>query len=130
MNASIETVLAVVTFISSAVALFFSIKKQDREGKNIDADTIGKLYDTINEQQDRYEKLKRETIDEQDARYRKVKLEYDQRNESLRKEFEEYKRTMNSQFALLVHENARLRAWAEKLVKQLEEAQIIPLKFE
>lgn len=100
----IETILAILTFCVSGIALYFSLRKQAKESQNIDADTISKLYDTIEKQEKRYDKLEQE--------------------------FEEYKKMMNSQVASIAHDNVRLRAWANKLVRQLEEAQIIPIKFE
>lgn len=130
MNLTLDGIIAVVTLLSSGIALFFSIRKQDREGKNIDADTIKKLYDTISDQEERYNKLKRETLVEQEENYRKLKIEEEKRYKDLKKEFEDYKRAMNTQFALLVDENAHLRAWAHKLCNQLEESNIVPHRYE
>lgn len=101
---SIDNIVALLTFLASAIAVFFSIRKQGREGKNIDADTIDKLYTTIERQEVRYENLKRD--------------------------FEEYKLITTAQVASIAQENVRLRNWANRLVKQLEDAQIIPYKFE
>lgn len=130
MNISFDTVITILTLLSSAIALFFSTRKLDKESKNIDADTISKLYDTIGEQEKRYNSLKQETVVEQEKRYDKLKFQSDRQYQELKKEFEDYKKAMNTQFALLVNENARLRAWAHKLCKQLEKAQIVPEKFE
>ena len=125
-----DNLITAITLLLSAIAIFLSIKKQDKEGKNIDADTICKLYDTIGEQEKRYDKLKHETTMELEERYKKTKQDNEERYHKLKKEFENYKKTMNAQFAVLVNENACLRAWARKLVKQLEDAQIIPVKYE
>lgn len=130
MSFTVDNIISIITVLTSALAIYLSIKKQDKEGKNIDADTINKLYDTIGEQEERYSKLKRETVVEQDEKYRKLKLEDEKRYCELKKEFEDYKKAMNAQFAILVNENARLRAWARALVKQLEDAQIIPVQYE
>lgn len=126
----LDNAIAIITILLSAVALFFSLKKQGREERNIDADTISKLYDTISEQEDRYRKLKLETLEEQEIKYKKLEREGEERYCALRKEFEDYKKAMNTQFALLVDENTRLRAWAHKLVKQLEEAKVVPHRYE
>ena len=130
MSFTVENIISIITLLSSAVAIYLSIKKQDKEGKNIDADTIQKLYDTIGEQETRYSKLKKESVVEQEERYRQLKKEDEKRYCELKKEFEDYKKAMNAQFAILVNENARLRAWARALVKQLEDAQIIPVQYE
>lgn len=130
MGLTLDNIVAIVTILLSAVALYYSLKKQEREERNIDADTIQKLYDTIGEQEKRYSTLKKETLIEQEEKYRKLEKESEDRYCKLREEFEDYKRAMNTQFTLLVNENVKLRAWAHKLVKQLEEAQIVPSKFE
>lgn len=130
MNFTLDNFVAIVTILLSAVALYYSLKKQGREERNIDADTIHKLYDTIGEQEERYSKLKKETLAEQERKYIKLEKDSEDRYCKLREEFEDYKKAMNTQFAILVQENARLRAWAYKLVKQLEEAQIVPHEYE
>ena len=126
----LDNIVAIATILLSGTALYFALKKQGREERNIDADTIAKLYDTIDKQEDRYKALKRETEEEQKDLNQKIKLETEENYCKLMKEFEEYKKTMNAQFALIVSENARLRAWAHKLVRQLEEAKIVPEKYE
>lgn len=130
MNFTFDNIVAIGTILLSAIALYCSLKKQGREERNIDADTIQKLYDTIGEQEERYSRLKKETLAAQETKYLKLEKESEERYCKLREEFEDYKRAMNIQFSLLVQENARLRAWAYKLVNQLEEAQIVPHDFE
>lgn len=126
----LDNIVAIITILLSAVALYFSLKKQGREERNIDADTISKLFNTIKEQEEKYRKLKLDAACEQERRYLRLERESEQRYCKLKKEFEDYKSTMDAQFAMLVNDNARLRAWARKLVKQLEEAQIVPHAFE
>jgi chromosome segregation ATPase len=53
-----EQVFMALTFISSGIALYFSARKQKHDNANIDADTIGKLYDLIDKQETRYQELK------------------------------------------------------------------------
>jgi chromosome segregation ATPase len=53
-----EQVFMALTFISSGIALYFSTRKQKHDNANIDADTIGKLYDLIDKQETRYQELK------------------------------------------------------------------------
>lgn len=110
-----ETIIGILTFIMSAVALFYSLRKGFKQEENIDADTIGKLYDTIDKQERRY----KEHHAEQEALY-----------EGLKAEFESYKKVMTAQIAEIANENARLRAWANKLVRQLEDAEISPCRYE
>ena len=104
MTLSIETIIGLITLVISGIALFFSLRKQEKEEKNIDADTISKLYATINEQEERHQNLK--------------------------DEFEAYKKAMSAQIAYLSNQNARLEAWARRLVRQLEDANIKPCEFE
>lgn len=115
MNINIETIIGVFTFFMSAIALFYSLRKGIKEEYNIDADTISKLYDTIEKQEKRY----REYVLEQEALY-----------EKLRSEFETYKSVMTKQITEIANDNARLRAWANKLVRQLENARITPSRYE
>ena len=49
---------------------------------------------------------------------------------SSKKDFNEYKKTMNSQLADVVNENIKLRKWAKKLAFNLEAAGILPTPFE
>ena len=107
---TLDNFVSTVTFIASIVALYFSIRKQkheenksDADVANLDADTIGKLYDLI---------------DKQDVRYN-----------ALSKEFEAYKVNTNAQIADVVNENVKLRRWAKKLAAQLEQAGIVPAQY-
>jgi len=118
----VETIIMVFTFVSSTVALYFSLKKQkhdtdrtDADAANLDADTIKTLYSLI---------------DEQEKRYRAYKLEQDACYAQLQRDFTEYKKSMNSQMTDVVNENVKLRTWAKKLAAQLEAAGIIPTPFE
>lgn len=108
---TLDNFVTLVTFIASIVALYFSIRKQkhdenksDADVANLDADTIGKLYDLI---------------DKQNVRYN-----------ALSKEFEAYKVNTNAQIADVVNENVKLRRWAKKLAAQLEQAGIVPAQYE
>jgi len=101
---TIESTIMVLTFLSSAVALYFSLRKQRHEEQEIDADTISKLYDLV---------------DKQDKRY-----------QALRKEFDDYKFSTGAQIADIASDNVKLRRWAKRLVAQLEAAGILPCKFE
>lgn len=118
----VDTIVTISTFLLSAVALYFSLRKQthdeakiDAEGSNLDADTIKTLY---------------ALIDENDKRHRAYKVEQDACYAQLQKDFNEYKKTMNSQLADVVNENIKLRKWAKKLASQLEAAGILPTPFE
>lgn len=93
-----------LTFLASAVALYFSLKKQSHDEDNIDADTIASLFKTVRE------------------------LEGE--NKRLKKEFDDYKRTTTEQLAQMASEIVRYRNWAERLVRQLERAGIVPERFE
>lgn len=99
-----DNIVTGVAVLISIVSLYYSTRKQLRDLKNTDADTIAKMFANFKEQDVRYEELK--------------------------SAFDEYKRDMDAQFAVIVHENVKLRAWARKLVKQLEDAKIIPVKYE
>lgn len=101
---TIDNVVMALTFISSSVALFFALRKQKHDENNLDADTIGKLYDLIDRQEKRYQ--------------------------CLRDEFDKYKSTTSLQIAEIAGDNVRLRRWAKRLVAQLEAAGILPAKFE
>ena len=101
---TVESTVMLLTFVLSAIALYFSTRKQQHEEAGIDADTIGKLYDLIEKQESRYQVLKTE--------------------------FEAHKISTSSQIADIASENVKLRRWAKRLVKQLEEAGISPVKFE
>ena len=99
-----ENVFMALTFLSSAVALYFATKKQSHDTDNIDADTISKLYDLIDKQENRYQ--------------------------SLRVEFDAYKINTASQIADIAGENVKLRRWAKRMAAQLEQAGIVPVKFD
>lgn len=101
---TLESVVMALTFISSAVALYFALKKQKHEEQSLDADTIGKLYDLIDKQEKRYL--------------------------TLRSEFIAYKDAANVQIADIASDNVKLRRWAKRLMAQLEAAGIVPVKFE
>lgn len=112
---SAETIVMILTFISSAVALYFATRKQKHEEAGIDADTIGKLYELIDKQETRYQALKTE----QEAAYQSLKVEFDT-----------YKQSASAQIAEIASENVKLRRWAKRLVRQLEEAGISPVNYE
>lgn len=97
----IEQWLPVVSLIASIFAVFYTLKKQSSEVNNLDADTIFKLH---------------QSLKESDARYK-----------SIQKEFEEYKRAINTQVEYLQSEVAKYRIWAEKLSKQLRDNNITPI---
>ena len=126
MNISIEVLIAIIPIILSGIALYFSIRKQDKEGKNIDADTISKLLKTIREQKEAYDVAIKKFGEER----KQVKKEYEKRYNKLKEEFEDYKRVMTEQITELANETARVRAWANKLCEQLKNAGIAPHKFE
>ena len=119
---TLDDIIMALTFISSAVALYFATKKQkhdeakiDADTANLDADTIGKLYGLV---------------DKQEVRYQAFKAESDNRYDALRSEFDAYKNSTNVQIAEIASENVKLRRWAKRLVRQLEEAGITPVRFE
>ena len=110
----IGTILPIASFIASAIAIYFTIRKHGYEAENLDADTISKLHNTIREQEKRYD----ESVLKAEARY-----------EKMRTEFETYKEVMNTQIAYLQGEAARWRSWADKLCKQLKDNGIQPENF-
>lgn len=126
---NIDNIVLLLTFLSSAVALYFSLKKQKHdtdntdagtkktqaEEDNLDSQTITSLYKLIHELQAKY-KTDRE---DQDACYDK-----------LSNEFKAYKVAMNDQVQDIVNENVKLRRWAKRLATQLEQAGIIPVTLE
>lgn len=101
---SFDNIVTGLSVIISIVALYYATKKQVSDVKNSDADTITKMFANFKEQEERYNQLKLD--------------------------FEKYKQDMDLQFAAIISENVKLRAWARKLVKQLEAANIIPLRYE
>ena len=112
---TLDNAIMALTFISSAIALFFATRKQKHDEQNLDADTISKLYDLI---------------DKQEGRYQAFKVEADNRFDFLRNEFDAYKSSTTTQISEIASENVKLRRWAKRLIKQLEEAGISPVKFE
>lgn len=100
----IDTITPWISVIIAIVALYFSTKKQKSDIKNSDADTITQMFTNFKEQEARYK--------------------------SLRDEFDEYRRNMDAQFAAIATENVKLRAWARNLVRQLEQSNIIPIKYD
>ena len=118
----IDIITKIAPSIIAIVALYLSIKKQPHEvnklGSETDklnATTIKELYGLIRdlEERNKTNKLEQETL------YSK-----------LQNEFKVYKAEMTSQLAEVVNENAKLRMWASKLATQLEQAGIIPAKYE
>ena len=101
---TLDNVVMIITVAISGVALFYSLKKQKHDESNIDADTISSLYDSLNKQEKRHKEL--------------------------RVEFDQYMKTTSSQIAELASENFKLRAWAKRLCRQLENAGITPSRFE
>lgn len=100
----LDNAIMALTFISSAIALFFALKKQKHEEQGLDADTIKKLYESLGSEQ-------------------KLRLE-------LRAEFDAYRVSMNVRMAEIECENGKLRRWAKRMMKQLEDAGIVPVKFD
>jgi hypothetical protein len=101
---TIDNLIMALTFISSAVALFFAIRKQDHDVDKADADTISSLFQTVRDLQ--------------------------AENKQMQKDFDDYKRTTTMQLADMASEIVRYRNWAKRLVKQLESAGIVPDRFE
>jgi len=101
---TLDNIVMIITVAISGVALFYSLKKQKHDEANVDADTISSLYDSLNKQEKRHKELKCE--------------------------FEQYMRTTSAQISELASENFKLRAWARKLCRQLENAGITPTRFE
>ena len=81
---TLDNIVTFGTFIISIVAIIFSLRKQKHDVANLDADTIAKLYNTIEKQEEMYRELK--------------------------KEFEDYKKSTDSQIRILKDENEDLRA--------------------
>lgn len=104
MTETFNIIFQFVTFILSGVAVYFSLRKQKHDERNLDADTIGKLLKSIKDLTEDNENLK--------ARIEKSEKENQQR------------------FAVLSMENVKLRSWARRLIAQLEHAQIVPCKLE
>lgn len=101
---TLDNAVMVLTFLASAIALYFSIKKQTHDENNVDADTIASLFQTVRD--------------------------LEAKNKELQREFEAYKRTTTIQLADLASEIVRYRKWANRLVNQLENAGIPPANFE
>jgi hypothetical protein len=101
---TLDNIVMALTFLASAVALFYSIRRQTHDEDKVDADTIASLFQTV----------------------RDVEAE----NKAIKKEFEEYKRVTSLQMADLASEIVRYRKWANRLVKQLENAGIVPDRLE
>jgi len=99
-----ENVIMALTFISSAVALYFATRKQSHDEDKCDADTIASLFQTVKG--------------------------LEQENKALKKELDDYKRKITEQLAQMASEIVRYRNWAARLVKQLEQAGIVPERFE
>lgn len=95
-----DDIVAIVTAVLAGAAFYLALRKQPHEESNLDADTIGKLYDTIAKQEKRYN--------------------------DLRNEFEAYKLMTNGQIASIAAENVKLRRWTTRLCAQLERAKIVP----
>jgi uncharacterized protein YlxW (UPF0749 family) len=104
MNVTIESIIAIFTFLMSVVALFFAVRKQKHDVFNADADTIKNLLESVKMQEQRYSELKAE--------------------------FDNYKKSMNSQFTDISAENVKLRNWARRLCAQLEAHSIVPARFD
>lgn len=110
----LEYIVPILSLTISLIAVLFTAKKQKREIDNIDADTIAKLYDTIEKQGKRYDEM----LEKQEARYNSLKCEFDT-----------YKATMDLQFQNLQKESTKLRAWAGRLSRQLRDNNIQPEPF-
>ena len=121
-----ENVIMALTFISSAVALYFATRKQSHDEDKCDADTIASLFQTVRELEADNKQIK------DDAEADRVKLEEKFRceNDKIKKELADYKRTTTQQLAEMASEIVRYRNWAARLVKQLEQAGIVPERFE
>jgi hypothetical protein len=101
---TVDKAIMVLAFLASAVSLYFSIKRQTHDENKVDADTIASLFQTVRD------------------------LECE--NRAIKKEFAEYKATMNAQVADLASEIVKYRRWAKRLVSQLESAGITPSRLE
>lgn len=101
---TIDTAIMVLAFLSSSVALYFSIRRQSHDEDKCDADTIASLFETV-------KGLEKE-------------------NREIKQEFEKYKRETSQQLGELASEIVRYRKWAKRLVSQLDSAGITPARFE
>jgi hypothetical protein len=99
-----DNVITGMSIILAIGAFYLSIKKGGSEVNNSDADTISQMFKNFKEQEARYKEL--------------------------RAEFDNYRTHMDGQFAVIASENVKLRAWAKNLVRQLEQANIVPIKFD
>ena len=99
-----DNIITGISVIVSVVALYYATRKQGHDEKNSDADTITQMFTNFKEQEVRYKELK--------------------------KAFDQYKTDMDAQFASVASENVKLRNWARKLARQLEQANITPVPYE
>lgn len=106
-----DYIIPVISLIASLGAIYFTARKQSREMDNLDADTISKLYDSIDKQEKRYDEM----VIKQDNRYN-----------ALKKDFESYKEVMNTELEYLRRETTKLRNWSKRLCKQLRDNKIEP----
>lgn len=106
---TINDIVMAMTFLSSAVALYFSTRKQKHDEANLDADTIGKLYDLIDRQEKRYQDLKTELTSE----INKLREEI----EVLREEKQDRENTIET----LRRENAELTAQVQDYNAQVQD---------
>lgn len=98
-----EQVFMALTFITSGIALYFSTRKQMHDTANADADTIAKLFGSI----DKQEALRKKTEAELKAEIEELRAEVD----ILRGE----KKAREDTIELMQRENADLTAQVEKL---------------
>ncbi len=99
-----DNIITSVSILLAVGAFYLSLRKSGSDIKNSDAETITQMFTNFKEQEARYKEL--------------------------RKEFDKYKTDMDCQFAALALENVKLRSWARNLVRQLEQNNIVPIKYE
>ena len=108
MNVSVEAIVSTLSLVGTGIALYFSIKKGNKEGRKLDAETVTELFAALKLANDRYDELEKEFTDYKAVMTKQINgmaLE----NARIEREFIDYKRNTAKELDKLKYENSKLK---------------------
>jgi len=119
MTVNIEAIVSILSLVGTGIALYFSIKKGNKEGQKLDAETVSELWKALKEATENYHKLQdefaeyKEKTEQQLAAYKKSMTEQLRamvlENADLEREFTNYRRSTEEELRKLRYENGKLK---------------------
>ena len=100
-NISVDAIISTLSLIGTFVALYYTFRKQKKEERHLDAETVDSVWETLDRAIAQNEKL-------------------EQRYKALQQEFADYKKVVIQQIAEMASESERLRNETEDLKHRYE----------